>query len=79
MISELISSHVQQAMATEALLNKKGCLVTEFRQTRSRPVLEVSCPPAELLNSAVRIVERNNSGSRSVWVASFNGCRIIWR
>ena len=70
MISELISSHVQQAMATEALLNKKGCLVTEFRQTRSRPVLEVSCPPAEL---------RNNSGSRSVWVASFNGCRIIWR
>lgn len=79
MISELISLHVQQAMATEAMLNEKGCLVKEFRQTRTRPVLEVSCPPADLLNNAVRIVERNNSGSRSVWVASFNGCRIIWR
>jgi len=78
-ISELISLHVQQARATEAMLKEKGCLVKEFRQTRTRPVLEVSCPPTELLNSAVRIVERNNSGSRSVWVASFNGCRIIWR
>ncbi|BBR57890.1 MULTISPECIES: hypothetical protein [Enterobacteriaceae] len=79
MFPELISTHVQQAKATEAMLNQKGCWVTVFRQSRTRPVLEVSCPPAELLNSAVRIVERNNSGSRSVWVASFNGCRIIWR
>ncbi|ELM3734825.1 hypothetical protein ACOGYR_002376 [Edwardsiella piscicida] len=78
MIPELISTHVRQAMATAALLSKKGCLVTDFRQSRTRPVLEVSCPPVELLNSAVRIIERNNSGSRSVWVASFNGCRIIW-
>ncbi|WP_333501544.1 hypothetical protein [Kluyvera genomosp. 2] len=79
MFPELISTHVQQAKATEAMLNQKGCWVTVFRQSRTRPVLEVSCPPAELLNRAVRIVERNNSGSRSVWVASFNGCRIIWR
>jgi len=79
MFPELISTHVQQARATEAMLNQKGCWVTVFRQSRTRPVLEVSCPPTELLNSAVRIVERNNSGSRSVWVASFNGCRIIWR
>ena len=79
MFPELISTHVQQAKATEAMLNQKGCWVTVFRQSRTRPVLEVSCPPTELLNSAVRIVERNNSGSRSVWVASFNGCRIIWR
>lgn len=79
MFPELISTHVQQAIDTEAMLNQKGCLVTGFRQSRTRPVLEVSCPTVELLNSAVRIVERNNSGSRSVWVASFNGCRIMWR
>ncbi|CAH3481235.1 hypothetical protein F9X20_007985 [Escherichia coli] len=79
MFPELISTHVQQAKATEAILNQKGCLVTGFRQTRTRPVLEVSCPPAELLHSAVRIVERSNSVSRSIWVTSFNGCRIIWR
>ncbi len=79
MFSHLISSHVRQALATQAMLNQKGCLVTAFRQSRTRPILEVSCPPADLLSQAVRIVERNNEGSRSVWVASLNGCRIIWR
>ncbi|HGA5438220.1 TPA: hypothetical protein ACISY6_002231 [Salmonella enterica subsp. enterica serovar Eastbourne] len=79
MFPELISTHMQQIMATEALLNQKGCHVQSFSLTRARPVLKVQCPPVELLNSAVRIVERNNSGTRSVWVASFNGCRIIWR
>ncbi|HHD2676159.1 TPA: hypothetical protein ACN02O_000088 [Klebsiella oxytoca] len=79
MFPELISSHVQQAMATQALLHKKGCLVTDFRQSPARPVLEVSCPPVELLEKAFRIVERDKSGTRSIWVASFNGCRIIWR
>ena len=39
MFPELISTHVQQAKATEAILNRKGCLVTGFRQTRTRPVL----------------------------------------
>lgn len=79
MFPHLISSHVQQALATEAMLNQKGCLVTAFRQSPTRPILEVTCPPVDLVHRAVRIVERNNSGSRSIWVASLNGCRIIWR
>ena len=79
MFPELISTHMQKITATEALLNQKGCHVQSFSVTRARPVLNVLCPPTELLNRAVRIVERNNTGTRSVWVASFNGCRIIWR
>lgn len=79
MFPELISSHMQLIRATEELLNQKGCLIQTFRQTRTRPVLEVVCPPVGLLHSAIRIIERSNDGSRSVWVTSFNGCRIIWR
>ena len=79
MIPEKIAEHMQLAKATEALLNKRGCYVTDYRQFRTRPVLEVSCPPAELLERAARIVERCNTGTRSVWVAPFNGCQIVWR
>lgn len=79
MFPELISTHLQQVRATELLLNQKGCLITGFRQTPTRPVLEVSCPPVELLSNAVRIIERSSTGTCSVWTASFNGCRIIWR
>ena len=42
-------------------------------------LLEIACPPVELLNSAERIAESHNGGTRSVWVASLEGCRIIWR
>jgi hypothetical protein len=47
MFPELISTHVQQAKATEAILNRKGCLVTGFRQTRTPRLrshaLQLSC------------------------------------
>lgn len=79
MFPELIAAHLQLVSATRAMLKDQGCQVVDFRQTPTRPVLEVRFPPVELLDAAVRIVERDGSGSRSVWVTSLNGCRIIWR
>ena len=45
----------------------------------ARPTLEITCPPSALIERAVRISEHDSKGVRSVWMARFNGCNIIWR
>lgn len=79
MIPERIAEHVRMAMAAEAWLEQRGSHVTDTRVYMCRPLLEITCPPAELLGKADRITETYSNGTRSVWVASIEGCRIIWR
>ncbi len=79
MFPEKISEHVQMARKAEEWLKKRGSYITETRVWMRRPLLEITCPPAELVKSASRIMESCDTGTRSVWVARLNGCQIIWR
>lgn len=79
MITERIAEHINMAEVAQEWLRQRGSRVTDIRVFMRRPLLEITCPPAELLNSASRIVERCETGTRSVWVAALNGCQIIWR
>ena len=79
MITERIAEHISMAEAAQNWLRERGSRVTDVRVFMRRPLLEIACPPVELLNSAERIAESHNGGTRSVWVASLEGCRIIWR
>lgn len=44
-----------------------------------RPCLEITCPPTELVNRANHLIERCPTGTRSVWMATLEGCHVIWR
>ncbi len=68
-------------MATEVKtwLQERGSHVNESWLGVARPVLEISCPPPELVRNAVRIMEHKSGVARSVWTARLNGCQIIWR
>ncbi|BBV67820.1 hypothetical protein STW0522KLE44_42080 [Klebsiella sp. STW0522-44] len=79
MITERIAEHIKMAEAAQSWLRERGSRVTELRVFMRRPLLEIACPPVDLVNSASRITESHNGGTRSVWVASLEGCRIIWR
>lgn len=79
MIPEMISQHMQSANNAAEWLKARGSYITDMRLYMRRPLLEITCPPAELVNSASRIVERCEIGTRSVWVARLNDCQIIWR
>jgi len=79
MITERIAEHISMAEAAQAWLRARGSRVTGVRVFMRRPLLEIACPPAELVKGADRIVERCDTGTRSVWIASLEGCRIIWR
>jgi len=79
MIAERIAEHISMAEAAQNWLRARGSRVTDVRVFMRRPLLEIACPPVELLNSAERIAESHNGGTRFVWVASLEGCRIIWR
>ena len=79
MIAERIAEHISMAEAAQNWLRSRGSRVTDVRVFMCRPLLEIVCPPTELVRSASRISETHNGGTRSVWVASLEGCRIIWR
>ncbi|EIZ3827437.1 hypothetical protein MN350_005101, partial [Escherichia coli] len=57
----------------------RGSHVNESWLGVARPVLEITCPPPELVRNAVRIMEHKSGVARSVWTARLNGCQIIWR
>ncbi|MBM6483478.1 hypothetical protein JSX99_14820 [Klebsiella pneumoniae] len=79
MIAERISDHVAAAARARHWLRERGAEVEGERFFMCRPLLEITCPPAELVSCADRIVESYNGGTRSVWVASVQDCRVIWR
>jgi len=79
MIAERIAEHVRMATAAEAWLKTRGSRVAETRVYMRRPMLEITCPPAELVSRAYRINESYQNGTRSVWAATLEGCQIIWR
>ncbi|EHI6280240.1 hypothetical protein J9K58_002098 [Salmonella enterica] len=79
MITERIAEHINMAEAAQEWLRQRGSRVTDIRIFMRRPLLEIACPPVELVKSANRIVECCDAGTRSVWVAALNGCQIIWR
>ncbi|HHT0133091.1 TPA: hypothetical protein ACTW38_002924 [Klebsiella michiganensis] len=79
MITELIAEHVGMATAAQAWLQARGSRVTEMRVWMRRPCLEITCPPNELVNRANHLIERCPTGTRSVWMATLEGCHVIWR
>ncbi|HBC0987592.1 TPA: hypothetical protein IGZ61_002266 [Escherichia coli] len=79
MISERLAAHVAAAEQAQHWLRQRGARVVDFRMFARRPMLEITCPPAQLVAEADRIVEMYQGGTRSVWVATVNNCRVIWR
>lgn len=79
MITENMAARIAAAERAQAWLRQHGARVVGCRLHRCRPVLEIVCPPTELAAAAARITETCHGGTRSVWVASVNDCRIIWR
>jgi hypothetical protein len=74
-----LSSLVGAGLRVRHLLRKKGCHEVKTYFFNRRPMIEVTCPPAELLAHAERNTESHNGITRSVWMASYCGCFIIWR
>lgn len=79
MITEHIAEHVQMAEQAQEWLRQHGSRIETLRVFMRRPLLVIACPPVELVKTAERISENYNGASRSVWVASVNGCRVMWR
>ncbi|KFB97844.1 Kil family protein, partial [Trabulsiella guamensis ATCC 49490] len=79
MITERIAEHISMAEAAQDWLRARGSRVTDVRVFMRRPLLEIACPPSELVRSANRITETHNGGTRSVWFATLGGCGVIWR
>lgn len=79
MIAERMSGHIAAAARARHWLRERGAEVECERFFMCRPMLEITCPPTELVSSADRIVETYNGGTRSVWVATVEDCRVIWR
>lgn len=79
MITERMAEHVQMAEQAQEWLRQHGSRIEDLRVFMRRPLLVIACPPVELVKSAERISEKCNGESRSVWIASVNGCRVMWR
>ena len=75
----MMSRNIKIATEVKSWLQERGSHVNESWLGVARPVLEITCPPPELVMNAVRIMERKSGVARSVWTARLNGCQIIWR
>ncbi|EFH4850786.1 hypothetical protein GTP84_05810 [Escherichia coli] len=74
-----MSRNIKMATEVKTRLQEHGSHVNESWLGVARPVLEITCPPPELVRNAVRIMEHTSGVARSVWTARLNGCQIIWR
>ncbi|EBR3149970.1 hypothetical protein FRV13_15460 [Escherichia coli] len=74
-----MSRNIKMATEVKTWLQERGSHVNESWLGVARPVLEITCPPPELVRNAVRIMEHKSGVARSVWTARLNGCQIIWR
>ncbi|EAV2253204.1 hypothetical protein EXO78_06335 [Salmonella enterica] len=79
MISGRIAEHISMAETAQDWLRQRGSRIVDLRVFLRRPLLEITCPPVELVNRAQRINEHYNGSYRSVWITSVNGCRVMWR
>ncbi|EAC1244329.1 TPA: hypothetical protein KML71_004543 [Escherichia coli] len=75
----MMSRNIKMATEVKTWLQARGSHVNESYLGVARPILEITCPPPELVRSAIRIMEHKSGIARSVWTARFNGCQIIWR
>ena len=75
----MMSRNIKMATEVKTWLHERGSHVNESWLGVARPVLEITCPPPELVRNAVRIMEHKSGVARSVWTARLNGCQIIWR
>ncbi|MBZ8366424.1 hypothetical protein MZC24_22700 [Escherichia coli] len=75
----MMSRNIKIATEVKTWLQEHGSHVNESWLGVARPVLEITCPPPELVRNAVRIMEHKSGVARSVWTARLNGCQIIWR
>lgn len=75
----MMSRNIKMATEVKSWLQERGSHVNESWLGVARPVLEIICPPPELVRNAVRIMEHKSGVARSVWTARLNGCQIIWR
>ncbi|EAA5753094.1 hypothetical protein A3Z89_00265 [Salmonella enterica subsp. enterica serovar Montevideo] len=74
-----MSRNIKMATEVKSWLQERGSHVNESWLGVARPVLEITCPPPELVRNAIRIMEHKSGVARSVWTARLNGCQIIWR
>ncbi|MGA5655235.1 hypothetical protein [Rahnella contaminans] len=79
MIAEKIAEHVNMAQSAKNWLTDRGCRVMQVSFFSRRPLIEITSPSVSLVTQASRISESFNGGTRSVWVANVEGCRVIWR
>lgn len=75
----MMSRNIKMATEVKSWLQERGSHVNESWLGVARPVLEITCPPPELVRNAVRIMEHKSGVARSVWTARLNSCQIIWR
>ncbi|EFW2814631.1 hypothetical protein BV422_002916 [Shigella sonnei] len=75
----MMSRNIKMATDAQNWLQAHGSHVNESYLGVARPVLEITCPPPELVRNAVRIMEHKSGVARSVWTTRLNGCQIIWR
>ncbi|HDK0450443.1 TPA: hypothetical protein PRT66_003326 [Escherichia coli] len=75
----MMSRNIKMATEVKSWLQERGSHVNESWLGVARQVLEITCPPPELVRNAVRIMEHKSGVARSVWTARLNGCQIIWR
>ncbi|MBZ8513194.1 hypothetical protein H5Q88_20070 [Escherichia coli] len=75
----MMSRNIKMATEVKSWLQERCSHVNESWLGVARPVLEITCPPPELVRNAVRIMEHKSGVARSVWTARLNGCQIIWR
>ncbi|EEC7658479.1 hypothetical protein D4L93_RS24635, partial [Escherichia coli] len=64
-----MSRNIKMATEVKTWLQERGSHVNESWLGVARPVLEITCPPPELVRNAVRIMEHKSGVARSVWTA----------
>ncbi|MEH5636556.1 hypothetical protein ACNISP_19550, partial [Escherichia coli] len=69
----MMSRNIKMATEVKTWLQERGSHVNESWLGVARPVLEITCPPPELVRNAVRIMEHKSGVARSVWTARLNG------
>ncbi|MBC0480241.1 hypothetical protein FSG60_024555, partial [Escherichia coli] len=65
----MMSRNIKMATEVKTWLQERGSHVNESWLGVARPVLEITCPPPELVRNAVRIMEHKSGVARSVWTA----------
>ncbi|WP_338298657.1 hypothetical protein, partial [Escherichia coli] len=60
----MMSRNIKMATEVKTWLQERGSHVNESWLGVARPVLEITCPPPELVRNAVRIMEHKSGVAR---------------